>query len=315
VSVHLILVFVQLCFASAAVVGKVALWSVPPGALVLARVAGGAVAFLLIAGDPRPQPPLTRGEVVRLLVALHLGIFINQSLFLAGLARSTAINASVINTVIPVVATALAMATGAEPGSRRRFAGITVGWVGALVAARVDRFNVGEVKVIGDLMLLGNATAYAVFLVVVRPLAQRIRPMALAGLLFLGAVPASSILGVPAWLELAPRLTGREAALIAFMVLVPTVLAYGLIQVALTRAPTSLVAIYIYVQPILASVAAAVLLHEAPQGRTFVAAALIFTGVWLCARAQAPPPAHPPGRGAPPRDPTTRPGTATAGGR
>jgi drug/metabolite transporter (DMT)-like permease len=74
---------------------------------------------------------------------------------------------------------------------------------------------------------------------------------------------------------------------LAFLILVPTVCAYSLMQIALRRAQSSLVASYIYLQPVFATAAAALLLDERPGGRTAVAALVVFAGVWISTRARA----------------------------
>ena len=283
-SVHLILLVVQLCFASLAVVGKLALRDAPAGALVLARVAGGTLVFWLLARRASGWR-LERRDVLRLVVCAHLGVVVNQLLFLHGLARSTAINASVLGTTIPVFTAIFAAATGSERLRPARVAGIAVAMAGALILARVDRFSFSDQHAVGNLLIVANSCSYGLFLVSVRPLAARIPPMPLVALLFTCALPGVGFFGVPDWIELAPRLTGREAALIAFIIAVPTVAAYSLNQVAIQRADSSVVAVYIYLQPVLAAVGAALLLSERPDARTFAAAALIFPGVWLSARA------------------------------
>ena len=89
VSVHLILLVVQVCFASLAVVGKKALVAIPPGVIVSTRVAGGALVFFLLA---RRQGPLrvARGDLGRLVLCALFGVVVNQLLFVNGLERSTA---------------------------------------------------------------------------------------------------------------------------------------------------------------------------------------------------------------------------------
>jgi drug/metabolite transporter (DMT)-like permease len=62
-------------------------------------------------------------------------------------------------------------------------------------------------------------------------------------------------------------------------VLVPTVGAYYLNSWAVTRVDSSVVAIYVYLQPLVAFGFAPVILGESWNSRTLVACALIFGGV------------------------------------
>jgi drug/metabolite transporter (DMT)-like permease len=79
-------------------------------------------------------------------------------------------------------------------------------------------------------------------------------------------------------------ISGSVWLAVAFIIIFPTVVAYYLNAWALTRVPPSLVAVYIYLQPLIAFGFAPLLLGEKWSGRTIVAAMLIFGGVALVTR-------------------------------
>ena len=66
---------------------------------------------------------------------------------------------------------------------------------------------------------------------------------------------------------------------VLYIILVPTVAAYYLNAWALGRVAPSVVAIYIYLQPLIAFAVAPLILGEQLNSRTWLAAALIFAGV------------------------------------
>jgi drug/metabolite transporter (DMT)-like permease len=66
---------------------------------------------------------------------------------------------------------------------------------------------------------------------------------------------------------------------VGYIILAPTVGAYYLNSWAITRVPPSVVAIYIYLQPLLAFGLAPLVLGESWNSRTVVACLLIFAGV------------------------------------
>jgi drug/metabolite transporter (DMT)-like permease len=282
-SVHAILITAQVCFASLAVIGRLALHHIAPSAVLLARVAGGAIVFcaLLRARGSFPLPE--RKHVPRLVGCALLGIVVNQFLFLSGLSRSTATNASVLGCTIPVFTLLVATVTRVERPTLPRLAGIVVALAGALILVGVDRFDVSESRVLGNLLVVMNSFCYGSFLIVVRPLSARYPAMTLVAWLFLVSLPFAVLIGAPAWVELAPRITSREVGLLAFLVAVPTVGAYSLNQLSIQRAESSLVASYVYLQPVFATIGAGLLLDELPSLRTYVAAAFIFAGLWLSA--------------------------------
>ena len=72
--------------------------------------------------------------------------------------------------------------------------------------------------------------------------------------------------------------------LLVLVILGPTVAAYILQAWALRHAASSSVAAYTYVQPVLATFMAAMLFGERIRSIVIVAAAMIFTGVWIAGR-------------------------------
>jgi len=74
-------------------------------------------------------------------------------------------------------------------------------------------------------------------------------------------------------------LSGGVWLMIALIIIFPTVGAYYLNAWALTKVPPSTVAIYIYLQPLVAFGFAPLLIGEEFNSRTIIAAVLIFAGV------------------------------------
>jgi len=314
--VHLILILVQLGFASLSIAGKLAFQSghaVPPNALVMTRMVGGALVFLLIAwrmGGVR----VARADWPLLVVCGLLGVVFNQALFINGLRHTTAISANLISSTIPVFATLFAVLLGRERFRWTRVLGIVLAMSGVLVLFDVRNLATSGDQILGDVMCLANCASYALFLVLVRPLSAKYAPMSLVALMFVVASVAFAPLGVTAWVDFAPRMGVHEALLLLFIVAFPTVGSYSLTQVGLRRAEASLVATYIYLQPVFATIGAVIILHEPLRPVIGVAAALIFLGVWVStrpARSGDPPSPTPPD----PAPPSRSPRTATAAGR
>ncbi|HEY6045888.1 MAG TPA: DMT family transporter, partial [Pyrinomonadaceae bacterium] len=71
---------------------------------------------------------------------------------------------------------------------------------------------------------------------------------------------------------------------VLYIILVPTVGAYYLNSWALARVPPSTVAVYVYLQPLIAFALAPMLFGEKLSWRIIGAAALVFTGVLIVTR-------------------------------
>jgi drug/metabolite transporter (DMT)-like permease len=278
-AVHLLLLAAQVCFASLPVIGKMALHDIPPPVIVLVRMIGGGTVFAIVAWR-RGVLRVERRDVPLLALCALLGVAANQELYINGLARSTATNASVLGATIPVFTALVAIVMRREPPRARRLLGIGVAFTGAAVLVGIDQLSTSSEYAVGSAMVLVNSASYGTYLVVVRPLARRYDPIALLAILFAFALPMVAPFGIAAWSDM-PAIDGRVAAYLIYLVVIPTVGAYGLVQIALRHAEASLVAAYIYLQPVFATLGAIALLDEAPTFRLLICGAVILAGVWL----------------------------------
>jgi len=272
----------QLCFASLAVVGRLAVGHVPPAGIVLVRMAGGALIFALIARR-RGTLRLARRDLPFIGLCALLGTVINQEMFIHGLARSTATNAVVLGSTIPAFTALTAIVLGRERPHAARLLGMAVAFGGVAALVGAEDVSTSSDHLAGSVMVLINALSYGVYLVVVRPLAMRYDPFALLAGLFLAGLVMVTPLGVHAFAQ-APSLTATDIGFLAFLIAVPTVGAYGLVQSALPRAESSLVAVYIYLQPVFAAVGAMIVLGEDLGLRTVACGLVVLFGVWLAGR-------------------------------
>jgi len=256
--------------------------SVGPAGIVLARMLGGALVFALLAWR-RGVMRFDKRDLPAIVGCALIGVAANQELFVQGLARSTATNASVLGSTIPVFTALIAISLGRERAQLRRLAGIAIAFAAVAALVGADRMSMSSDHALGSAMILINSLCYGTYLVVVRPLAEKYDPLALLAWMFIIGVPMVAPLGI---LEMrhAPPLNAADLGFFAFLIAVPTVAAYGLVQVALRRTESSLVAAYIYLQPVLAATGAMFLLDEEPTLRTMVCGVLVLFGVWLAAR-------------------------------
>jgi len=279
-----VLLGAQICFGSLPVAGRIALAHLPADAIVITRMTAGTIGFYVWARASGPIRIAPRDWPMIVFCAL-LGVVGNQLLFMHGLVRSTATNAAVLGSTIPVFTAIFALAFGRETLRGARVAGIGVAMCGAVVLAlaRGDGPSLGSEHLIGNLMILGNSACYGLYLVVVRPLALRYSPIVLIAALFLVGTILVAPMGVIAWHD-APPLGTDDYESLAFLILVPTWGAYSLTQLALRHAESSLVASWIYLQPVVTATGAMIFLGERPGVATAIAAAFIFSGVWLSTR-------------------------------
>lgn len=270
------LVAVQVLFGVWPVVGKYAIASFGADGLAVLRIAGAAVAFhglARLAG----APPAPWREMPRIAVLSVLGISANQLLYIHGLSRTSVTHAALLTTTIPVQTLAVALLLRKERFLPRRAAGIVVALAGALLLV-ADRQPGGAATLTGDLLVLANTAVYAAYLVFSRDMLSRLPPLTVLPWLFtwglVGALPVAGL----------PSLGGHDWmawVAIAFVILGPTVGTYWLNLFALRSVDSSVVAAFIYLQPVLAAGLAVPILGERPSAWAAASAVVIFVGMTL----------------------------------
>jgi drug/metabolite transporter (DMT)-like permease len=279
---HVALVAVQLIFGTWPIVAKVALRALPSTGLVAFRVAGAAVALAALL---RARGPLTvprRADLARLALYSLLGVVLNQFLFVKGLALSTVVNSTLLGTAIPVSTLVVGAILGYEKLSARSAVGTVIAAAGVVYLVDPFRASLAGDKTLGNVLLVLNTIAYGSYIAISQDVFRRYGALTSVTWVFiLGCVVAVPFGGY--YLSDVPlqHLGWHVWLAVAYIILVPTVGAYYLNAWALERVAPSTVAVYVYMQPLVAYAFAPLFLgaEELWTARTFVAAALIFAGV------------------------------------
>ncbi|MFN2237928.1 MAG: DMT family transporter, partial [Thermoanaerobaculia bacterium] len=285
-ALHLALGFVAILFSANYILGKIALAHFDPLAFAWLRVSGSFLCLILVyLRHTTPRVPFSKTEWRLLVVYSLLGIVLNQILFISGLARTTAQHAAILIVTIPVFTLLIALILRRETASPARLVGILLAAGGALSIILRSADGSGAASLTGDVMILANSLFYAAYLVLSKPLMARHSAIRVMTLLFAFGTVLMIPFSAQAMLNQAwSGITGSAWLALFLVILGPTVGAYLINGWALARADSSLVAAYVYLQPLLASIMAAVFLHERMETGTAAGAVLIFAGVWLVSR-------------------------------
>jgi drug/metabolite transporter (DMT)-like permease len=282
---HLALIAVQLLFATWPIVGKIALRAVPAVALVGFRVAGAALTLLILARASGNLQRIRRADWSLLVVSSILGLILNQWLYVKGLSITTAINATLLSTTIPVSTLLVGVALGTDLITLRRVLGIALAAAGVLYLIGPGRAQFSSATRAGDLLIVSNSLCYGAYIAVSTDLVKRYNALTVITWIFVVGCVATIPVGVisMAHIPLASISWGVWLAIL-YVILLPTAGAYYLNAWALARVPPSTVAVYIYLQPLIAFALAPMILGEALSSSTVIASLLIFAGVVVVTR-------------------------------
>ena len=270
------LIVVQILFSTLPIAAKIVMREMSSPALTLIRVSVAALIFLLIHRLTTRERIQSRLDYGRLAYYSVLGVSMNQLLYLTGLSMTTATAAQMLITGGPAVTLLVAIILGKEKGSRAKWLGIALAGTGALLLVGIASLETGA---LGNVLIVVNMVAYSMYLVSARDILHRYHPLTVITWIFLfGAVGLLPFGLMPLLQELPATSLDTRLALV-WIVTLPTVTAYYLNMWALTKVESSVVSMFVYMQPVMTALLAMPILGEHPSLRMMPAAILIFAGV------------------------------------
>lgn len=253
-----------------------------PGAFITLRIVAGAILFW-ITGLFIPWKPLDRKDWGRVALCAFCGIAANQLLFFEGLKATTPIHAALIMTMTPILVLTLSSIFLGERITRLKVLGITVGAIGAILLITQGQEVTAKVNtMLGDGLVLLNATLYALYIVLVKKLMEKYGPPTILRWIFLCAVVMIIPFGAQGLMD--AEWQGFPSHIwwaIAFVLIFVTFFVYLLNGFAISKVRPSIVSIYIYLQPLFASIIALSMGKDHLDGVKILAGMLIFIGVGM----------------------------------
>ncbi len=270
----------------------------PP--LLAASVRFGLAGVLMLAftvrskpADGRPDPLGKRQWLAAAIVGTSLLLGGNGLVSLAE-KRVASGPAAVIIATVPIWAALVGALTGQGRITTRHGAGLALGFAG--VAVLVVGSGGGRADVIGVLVLVGAALSWAAGSVWSRTAPLVRRPLVMTGMEMVCGGIACALVGVASG-ELGQlhldRVPTQSWLAIAYLAVIGSMVGYTAYVWLLGNAPLSLVTTYAYVNPLVAVVLGALLLHEHLTVRTALATVAIVAGVVLMVRRPREQPAAP----------------------
>ena len=259
---------------------------IQPFGFILLRVTGAGILFWLLSLLVKRERILKK-DYPRLLACAFLGMFVNMLAFFEGLSLSTPINSSVVITLSPVMLLLLSIVFLKEKVGWKKYLGIGIGLGGALVLilfGSQQQQNAPNIP-LGNLMFVLNASAYAGYLILVKPLTERYHVITLMKWLFLFGTLFNLPFTFSAFSQVSWSTLPTEVILIfIYVVLGTTFLTYLLNIYALKTLKASTIGAFIYLQPLIAVVFATVMGADRLTPIRAIAGLLIFFGVYLSSR-------------------------------
>ncbi|MEQ8324061.1 MAG: DMT family transporter [Vicingaceae bacterium] len=256
-----------------------------PFGFIFCRVTGALLMFWVLHALFYREK-IERRDVPRLMLCGLFGVAINQLLFFKGLDLTVPINASIIMTTNPILVLILSTLIAKERLSWSKAIGVGVGISGAVVLIGFNNdFEIGRGTLRGDILIFINATSYGLYLVLVKKLMSKYKPITVIKWVFLFGYMIVFPVGLDEFLQIEwhqfPTIIIWETL---YVIVGTTFLAYLFNIYALKVISPTVASSYIYLQPVLASIFAIWMGKDTITFLKVISSMLIFTGVYLVSR-------------------------------
>ncbi|QCK14333.1 DMT family transporter [Mangrovivirga cuniculi] len=253
-----------------------------PNAFIFIRIASGAVAFWILAPLFGGNEKISKSDYPRLMICGLTGTAMNQLFFFKGLVYTSSVNASVIMTLSPILVLVISAIILRTRMTTVKISGIILGAIGAGLLLGQKNFNLDNDSFIGDLFILVNASSYAFYLVLVKPLMVKYNAMTVVKWVFTFGLLFIFPFGIADAIQTSYVVMPWTVVLrISYVVICTTILAYMLNLFAMKKVNPSVVGAYIYLQPVCAMLISVFILNNELTLEKIVYSLLIFIGVYM----------------------------------
>ena len=263
--------------------------AVNPFVLFTLRAIGAtAIFWLLSLFTPKEKVP--KGDLWQIALASFLGLFLTQTTFLVGITMATSIDCAIIGTLGPVFTMIFAFFFVGEPITGKKAGGVAVSLAGVLflIFNSVHAGGASANTPLGIVLLLMNSLTFSMYLGIFRPLISRYCVVTFMKWAFL----FSLLMSLP--LSAKGLVTTDYAAIpvnvrweIGYLIVFATVIAYYLIPYGQKYLRPTLVSMYNYLSPVIATVVSIWTGMDVITWQKVVAATAIVGGVILVSKSRA----------------------------
>lgn len=255
---------------------------IDPFGFIFLRVGGSMILFWLSTLFVKTEK-IEKADFLRIIAASFFGIAFNMLTFFKGLSYTSPIMGAVLMVTTPMIVLVLSAILIKERMENRKIIGILLGLAGTITLILYGKSMVNAPNaMLGNFLVFVNAVSYGFYLIIVKKLMDKYKAISFVKWIyffgFLMVIPFG-------WSELQSvdwAIVPTSAYLkIGFVVVFSTFLTYLLNLLSMKELKPTTVAVFIYLQPLFASIFAIYLGKDELSWVKIGSALLIFIGVYL----------------------------------
>lgn len=258
---------------------------VEPYGFIVMRVFGAMVLFWLFSFFVK-QEKIDRSDYIRIILTAFFGVAFNMLTFFKGLSMTSPISASVLMVSTPMLVLILSAIILKEKLKQLKVIGIILGLLGTIILITYQKEAASKSnEALGNFLVFVNALSYGYYLILVKKLMEKYNPFTFVKWIytigFIMVLPFGfNQFNAIDWQSM-PNIIRFD---VFFIVVFSTFLTYLLNLISMKRLSPTAVSVFIYLQPVFATVFAIGLNKDQLNEVKILSALLIFTGVFLVIR-------------------------------
>lgn len=261
----------------------------PIALFTLRSLGAGALFWILSLFGPHEK--VEKKDYIKIFAAAFLGYFVTQLTFLIAIPDVTPMHCSIMSAMSPIYTMFIAAIVLKEPLSWQKSGGVLLSLSGIIFLILNNagaRSGASESTLMGLFMMFLNSFSFSLYLGIFKPVIQKYSVVTFMKWIFL----FSSIMALPfsyeemfslSW----TRIPSAQLWELGYLVVFATFISYFLIPYGQKRIRPTLVSMYSYIQPIIATVLSIILGMDILTWQKILAAAMVFGGVIIVSRSRA----------------------------
>lgn len=249
---------------------------------ILLRVGGSVLLFWLV-WLFMPKEKIALNDFPRIIAAAFFGVAFNMLTFFKGLSLTSPISAAVIMVSTPMIVLTLSAIIMKERMQKRMVFGIILGLIGTAFLILYGK-SIGSATNagLGNFLVLVNAISYGFYLIIVKKLMDKYNAFTFVKWIYLFGFIMVLPFGWSQFQTVECALVPMDICWkIGFVVIFSTFLTYLLNLLSMKELKPTTVAVFIYLQPLFATIFAISLGKDELSLVKIGSAILIFVGVYL----------------------------------
>ena len=261
----------------------------PIGIFTLRSLGAGLMFWILSLFLPAEK--VEKKDYLKILAAAFLGYFVTQLTFLVAIPDVTPMHCSIISSMSPIYTMFIAAVVLKEPLSWKKAGGVVLSLCGRLFLIfnnASGTSGASESKLSGIFLMFLNSLSFSLYLGIFKPVIAKYSVVTFMKWIFLFSALMSLPLSFREVVSLEwTKIPSVQMWELGFLIVFATFVSYFLIPFGQKRIRPTLVSMYSYIQPIIATIISIILCMDILTWQKLMAALMVFAGVFIVSRSRA----------------------------